>query len=70
MKRAYEELTAGATVLAILDRRRMETGNSALGSGIERAIIARCIAQIERVCAEWPLPRPTARAIPQAKSRK
>jgi hypothetical protein len=63
MKRAYEELRAAATILALLDRRRIETGDAALGSGIERAIIARCLAQLEKVCADGPFPALTTRAI-------
>ena len=63
MKRAYEELRAAATILALLDRRRIETGDSALGSGIERAIITRCLAALERVGADGPLPALTTRAM-------
>jgi len=43
----YSQLEAGAKVLEIIDRKRVETGNPGLGSAVERLIIDRCLAELE-----------------------
>lgn len=47
MRRIHHELEAGAVILAILDRRRAETGDPALGSAIERVILNRCLSDLD-----------------------
>ena len=41
-------LKAEAKILKIIDRRRLEAGDAGLGSAIERVIIGRCLAELER----------------------
>ena len=48
MTKIYQELKAKAKVLEIIDRRRVETGDPALGSAIERRIIDHCLAELEK----------------------
>jgi hypothetical protein len=48
MTNTYQELNKRAKVLEIIDRRRVETGDPALGSGIERVIIDQCLAELEK----------------------
>lgn len=55
MTHMHEELRAGAKVLDIIDRRREQTGDPALGAAIERVIIDRCLADLEHEMAE-PVP--------------
>ena len=43
----YQQLQEGAKVLGIIDRRRLETGDPGLGSAVERAILDRCLADLE-----------------------
>lgn len=47
MRRIHRELKAGAAILAIIDRRRAETGSPDLGAAIERVILRRCLSDLE-----------------------
>jgi hypothetical protein len=47
MTRIDERLRAGATVLAVLDRRRIETGDPNLGSAIEDSVLDSCLIDLE-----------------------
>ena len=47
MTNIHQELKARAKVLEMIDRRRVETGDPALGSAIERVIIDHCLAELE-----------------------
>ena len=48
MTNIYEELKAGAEILELIDRTRVETDDPTLGSAIERVIIDHCLAELER----------------------
>ena len=59
MTKIYQELKAKAKVLEIIDRRRVETGDPALGSAIERRIIDHCLAELSEDASNpcWGGPR-------------
>ena len=46
-----ERMTARVRVLEMIDRRRRETGDGQIGSGIERLILAMSLAEIEEATA-------------------
>jgi hypothetical protein len=48
MTNICQKLKARARVLEIIDRRRLETGDPALGSAIERVILDECLSELER----------------------
>lgn len=47
MLNLHQELKTRAGLLDLIDHRRFETGNSGLGSAIERAILDECLAELE-----------------------
>jgi hypothetical protein len=54
MTNIYQELKAGADVLELIDRKRAESDNPALGSAIERVILDHCLAELERDAGNSP----------------
>lgn len=47
MTRIEERLRAGVTVLEVLDRRRIETGDPRLGIAIEQSLLDSCLIDLE-----------------------
>jgi hypothetical protein len=47
MGRITEQLRSGAKILEIIDRRRIEEGDPGIGAAIEKAVLDRCLADLE-----------------------
>jgi hypothetical protein len=54
---AFERMVCRARVLALIDRRRLETGDSEVGQSIERLIVAMSLAEIVVATAHEAAPR-------------
>ncbi len=54
MSNAVNQLNAGAAILALIDRKRAETGYESLGANIERAVIELQLQELEREILENP----------------
>ena len=55
MERLDSIISARARILDIIDRRRAETGDPALGSSIEHAIMRLCLLDLEATSADHPM---------------
>jgi hypothetical protein len=54
MSNAADRLKLGEAVLALIEKKRAETGDESLGSGIERAILDMQIQELEADILEDP----------------
>jgi hypothetical protein len=54
MSNAADRLKLGEAVLALIEKRRAETGDQSLGSGIERAVLDMQIRELEADILEDP----------------
>lgn len=54
MSKAVDRLNSGAAVLAVIDRRRAETGFESLGANIERLVVDLQLRELEAEILENP----------------